>query len=134
MNPKKITRDEQQIYGSFLHYAVSIVLVLLYGVFILYIFEILPLNHSMEEIMMHWDQSAAIFNQELDTNQGWSLLQELPKSDSLSLLTLLLFAFIPVCAVAALIPRFVRKSDWVYVTITLVQISIFILAISGLIS
>jgi hypothetical protein len=73
-------------------------------------------------------EGAAVYAREQAIPGGWSWLRELGHGDMLSLAGLVTLLGVPMAAYLGQLPLLVRRRDWVYVVLVLLQFAVFALA------
>ncbi len=125
---------EQIIYGKILSYGSKISILAMAIVFAVYISGVLPHYVDFEKVVELWGKNHHTFVEETGVPKGWEWVGLIGYADYLNLLLLAILAFLTIVCYIAILPVFAVKKDWVYLTITLIEIVVLLLAASGLIT
>ncbi|ANT63877.1 DUF1634 domain-containing protein [Prosthecochloris sp. CIB 2401] len=96
-----------------------------------YVLHLLPLSVSVESIAGHWHLGADELVARGIVPSGWEWVDYLPSADMLSLAALAILSLTPVAALVVASAAFLRRKDYAYVLISLVQIVVLAVAVSG---
>jgi hypothetical protein len=134
--------EDQLLYASILAKGMYLGLGLLLVTFLLYISGILKPGIPIEELPNYWTLSAHEYL--LAVNQdflhrdgiiiGWGWMALLGLGDYLNFVGIALLAGVTVVCYAGILPNLLRKRDWIYGTIAVLEILVLVLAASGLVS
>lgn len=131
---------EQLRYARGLDVGMRLGLVCLFISFPLYILDIVKPHVPVEKTLACWclrangEHGEAGYNEKVGVKPGWGWVKELPSSDFLNLVGISVLGSVTVCCYLALIPLLVRREDWIYVVLAVLQILILVLAASGVCS
>ena len=78
-----------------------------------------------------WALAASDYLHATGMHGAWGWLAALGAGDALPLLGIAALAAVPFGALLALIPHYARRRDWIYLSITALQIAVLALAASG---
>lgn len=131
---------EQLRYARVLDLGMRLGLVCLLVSFPLYILDIVKPHVPIQKTLACWclrvngTHGEAGYNEQVGVKPGWSWVTLLPASDFLNLVGLCILGSVTVVCYLALIPLLVRRADWIYVVLAVLQVLILVLAASGVCS
>ncbi|MFN3383699.1 MAG: hypothetical protein ACK401_02240 [Archaeoglobaceae archaeon] len=125
---------EQVVYGKILYYGSIISIVAITAAFIAYVSGIMPHYVDFEKMAELWGKSHHVFVEEAKVPIGWGWVELINYADYLNLLLLAILAFLTIICYIAILPVFATKKDWIYATITLIEIIVLLFAASGFIT
>jgi hypothetical protein len=134
--------EEQVVYANVLEKGMYIGLLLLVITFAIYIFGIMPPAVPLNEIAGYWgmnvDSYLAAINQNflmLDhAPTGWSWLKLLGRGDFLNFIGVAILSGVTILCYLAIVPTLLRKNDFAYVVMALLEVAILTLAASGILT
>ena len=137
-----LANEEQLIYANILEKGMFIGLLLLVVTFAIYVFRIMPAAVPLSEISGYWnlsvDQYLAAVNQNFlhleHVPTGWSWLNLLGKGDFLNFTGIAMLSGITIVCYLAIAPVLLRKGDYAYAIMALLEAAILALAASGLLT
>ena len=124
--------EEQKIYAGILYYGSIIGIILLTVTFILYITGIAPPYIPYEKLTELWTKSTHHLIEETNIPTGWAWISLVHYGEFLNLLVLAVLALLTIGCYLAIIPVFVRKKDWIYTILAVIEIFVLLLAASGI--
>lgn len=135
-NPRQNPRasPEQLRYARVLDYGMKAGLAVLIAGFLAYVSGIVPAQVPLEELPRLWVLRVPDYLRETGMTSGWGWLAMVGAGDVLALIGIALLAGISAPCLLVLIPVFARRRDWVYLSITLLQIGVLVLAASGVLT
>jgi hypothetical protein len=132
--------QEQLRYARVLDVGMRLGMVCLLVSFPLYILNVVKPHVPIEKTLACWCLRAngtdgeEGYNEKVGVKPGWSWVKELPSSDFLNLVGVCVLGSVTVACYLALIPLLVRREDWIYVVLAVLQVMILVLAASGVCS
>lgn len=132
--------EEQLLYAAWLEKGMLVGLALLVISFALYLFGIIAPAVPLEQLAHYWslpvgEYLAAVnrdFIQMENAPVGWDWLQLVNKGDFLNFLPVAVLAGISVLCYLVIVPVLAKKGEKAYAIMSLAEIAILILAVSGL--
>ena len=126
------TSKEQIIYANLLSIGVWTGIIILLATYFIYLTGILPSNVEMSLIPKIWDKGVAEYLEITNSPHGWGWTSLLMKGDFLNYIGLALLALLTIFCYLVLARGFIRKKDWIFTTITILEIAVLTLAASGI--
>ncbi len=124
--------EEQLAYAVWLDLGMKIGLILLIITFGLYVFEILPPFIPISQLPKVWGLNVHQYLQVTGIQPGWSWLKYLDRGDFLNFLPLAMLAGLTIICFIRILPLYLKKKDYLYGALTILQILVLLLAASGL--
>ena len=87
----------------------------------------------MDSLKHYATISLAAYSEATQVATGWAWLGFLDHGDYLNYIGMSLLCGITILCFATILPSFVRRRDWIYVGLVLVQILVFVAAMTGLV-
>lgn len=141
MSPEALLPSEEQLlYARLLAWGTYAGLATLIVTFTLYILGTLTPSIPIQELPNYWTLSAheyleAVNQQFLHREHlvtGWRWIWVLNRGDYLNFLGIAFLALVTIVCYASIVPTLLRKRDWIYSGIALLEILILVLAASGI--
>ena len=133
MKKKSYTPEEQIKYANLLFWGAWIAIGILVTTFIIYVSGVFPSYIPMEEIPHYWSKPVGDYIHETGIPVGWGWLTLLNKSDYFNFIGIVILASMTgICFICTLLPAFIKKKDWVYTIIVILQLLVLTLATSGI--
>ena len=134
--------EEQLLYARILAAGMYAGLAMLLVTFALYVLGIVSPAVPIQELPNYWTLSAheyleAINHEFLHREHivtGWGWMAVLNKGDYLNFAGIALLAAVTVVCYLGILPTLLRKRDWIYSAIALLEIIILVLAASGIVA
>ncbi|MEK7812567.1 MAG: DUF1634 domain-containing protein [Candidatus Desantisbacteria bacterium] len=134
------THHEQIIYANILEKGMFLGLGCLVVTFGLYVFGIIPSAIPLTEVSKYWSQDAHSYLAAINHDflhlehppMGWTWLTLLGKGDFLNFLSISMLAGLTILCYLVIIPSLLKKKDTAYVSMTIAEIAILVLAASGI--
>lgn len=124
--------EEQLAYATLLDLGMKIGLILLIITFGLYVFEVFPPYIPISHLPKVWGLNVHQYLQVTGIHPGWSWIKNISKGDFLNFLPLALLAGLTILCFLRILPIYLKKKDYLYGTLTILQILVLLLAASGL--
>lgn len=134
MNDSKRLEAEQSRYAVWLHWSTLAGFLTLIGTFVAYVFNLLPARIPLEKLPQLWGLPAPEYLKLTGMPKGWAWLTMLGNGDLASFLGIAILSGCSILCIAAVMPIYAKRRDWVYLAICALEIAILVLAASGLIS
>ncbi|MBF0319113.1 MAG: hypothetical protein HQL01_04830 [Nitrospirae bacterium] len=129
---KAVATEEQLRYARLLSYGMKIGMAMLLISFAIYAIGILPPFVPVENLPKLWNMSVHDYLNAANINVGWSWLKLLNHGDFLNFLGIAFLGAVTVVCFLAIIPILIRKKDYVYALIAALEVTVLVLAASGL--
>jgi hypothetical protein len=134
--------DEQMLYARILAAGMYIGLGVLLLTFALYLTGVLSPAVPIRELANYWTLPAheyleAINHEFLHRDHivdGWSWVYVLNRGDYLNFVGIALLALVTIGCYLGILPMLLRKRDWIYATIAVLEVVILALAASGIVA
>ncbi len=127
----------QLVYAQVLERVSSIGFAFLAIGYLVYVLQLLPFSVPIEAIAANWHLNASDMQHKLHTPLGWSFsdgtLAALLKGDIVSYLSIFYLAMATIVCLVFATTIFYREKNYIYTTITLLQVIVLIVAATGLI-
>jgi len=138
MTKTKATREsakaspEQMLYADLLFYGCWIGIFLMIITYVIYLAGVLDPYIPLNKIPHLWRLSVDEFLHEANAPHGWGWALLLGKGDYLNFLGIALLGAMTIVGFLTLIPAYVRKKDWAFVGIVVLEVLALMLAASGI--
>lgn len=106
--------------------------VVLLVTFFVYVLELLPAAVPLAEIAHHWALPLEQYLAATGGPVGWQWIERLEQGDSLTFIGVAMMGFATIWCYLAVLPIFLKRGDWLYGTIILLEIAVLALAAGGL--
>jgi len=134
--------EEQLLYAKILNIGMYLGLGTLLVTFTLYVTGIVDPGIPIHELPNYWTLSAheylvAVNNDFLHREGlvvGWSWVALLNMGDYLNFVGIALLALVTIVCYLGILPTLLRKKDWVYAGIAILEVLVLILAASGMVT
>lgn len=124
----------QLVYASVLDIVSHAGMTLIAAGFLAYVFRLLPLTVSIEDIASHWHLRASDMNNILSVPTGWAWTQDPLHGDVLSFISIVFLAMAAMICLVAVIPVFLGEKNRTYALIALLQVIVLAAAVLGIVS
>lgn len=136
------THSEQLLYAKVLAIGMYLGLLILFVTFALYVSGILAPAVPLEKISSYWNQGVheyleAVNHDYLHMEQpptGWAWVTMLGKGDFLNFIGIAILAGITIVCYLAIVPGLLRKKDYAYSTMAVIEVVVLGLAASGILA
>ncbi|MBF0459239.1 MAG: hypothetical protein HQK99_15215 [Nitrospirae bacterium] len=129
---KEVATEEQLRYAGLLSIGMKIGMAMLLISFAIYAIGILPPFVPVEDLPSLWSMPVHDYLHKTGIHQGWSWLYMLNKGDFLNFVGIAFLGGVTVLCFFAIIPILIRKKDYVYALIAALEVTVLVLAASGL--
>jgi hypothetical protein len=123
---------EQIIYANLLSIGVWTGIIILLATYFIYLTGILPSHVEVSLIPKAWDKGVAEYLEITHSPHGWGWTSLLMKGDFLNYIGLSLLGLLTIFCYLVLARGFFREKDWIFTTITILEIAVLVLAASGI--
>ncbi len=124
---------EQLRYAKFLEKGMYAGLTCLFVTFSVYAFGIVEPHIPKEKIPEYWDKSVHEYLVEAEIDPGWGWVKMVGYSDFLNFIGIAILAGVSVFCYLAIIPLLLKKRDYIYASLALLEAVILVIAASGVI-
>lgn len=121
----------ENAYAIALEWVSTIGIIACLSAYVLYVFHLLPLSVSLETISGNWHISSNEAAAKGIVLTGWQWIAHLPKADILSLASIAILTMTPVICLAVAHTGFLKREDYAYTIISILQIVVLLVAVSG---
>jgi hypothetical protein len=120
--------EDERRYSLGLRVGVRVALVMLVAAFATYAFGLLEPHIPMSQLPDVWRLPATEFIEETGMPTGWGWTARLHQGDVFAILPAVFLAALTGFCMLAVLPVLIRRRDWIYVVILLIQLGLFIVA------
>lgn len=123
---------EQVIYANILVIGVWIGIALMFVTYFVYVLGVLPPHVDITLIPELWGKGVDEYLEITHTPHGWGWIALIGKGDFLNYVGFALLALMTVVCYLVLVKGYIRKKDWIYATIAILEICVLLVAASGI--
>lgn len=123
---------EQLIYANLLLIGVLVGIITMFTTYTIYLTGILPAHVDTQLITSHWGTGIHEYLEVTNTPNGWGWTYLLGKGDFLNYIGFALLGLMTVLCYLVLVKGFLRQKNWIFLTISVLEIVVLSLAASGL--
>ncbi len=135
-------QSEQLVYAKVLEIGMYIGLVILFVTFALYVSRVVPSAVPLEEVSNYWSHGVHEYLEVVNDNflhlehppTGWAWANLLDKGDFLNFVGIAMLAGVSILCYLAIVPTLLRKKDYAYLTMALLEVFVLTLAASGILA
>ena len=127
----------QLVYGRVLETVSHVGMAFLTAGYLVYVLQLLPPSVPIDAIAGNWHLKASELQQKLHTPSGWSFLSStaaLAHGDVVSYLSIYFLAMATIICLAFTIIIFYREKNYLYTTISVLQVLVLLIASAGVVS
>ncbi|MDH4247104.1 MAG: hypothetical protein OEW39_04735 [Deltaproteobacteria bacterium] len=128
---RELSRDINKVFASMETLGVRIGLAVVISAFVLYLTNILPPVIPIADLITLVSVDASTFTSTNHIPVGWAWLRLMGHGDILSLAGIMVLLGSIFLAYLALIPLCLRRKDFIYLALVIVQLAVFVLAGGG---
>ncbi len=136
------SQSEQLLYARVLEIGMYIGLVILFITFALYASGIMAPAVPLDEISNYWSQGVHGYLETVNDGYlhmehpptGWAWVTMLGKGDFLNFVGIAILAGVTIICYLAIVPMLLRKRDYAYLTIAVLEALVLSLAASGILA
>jgi|WetSurMetagenome_2_1015567.scaffolds.fasta_scaffold486459_2 hypothetical protein len=122
----------QLVYASVLDIVSHAGMVLVAAGFAAYVFKLLPLTVSIEEVAGHWHMRASEMRHIMHVPTGWSWLGDPLHGDVLSYISIVFLSMAAMICLTSAAAVFMQEKNRIYTIITMLQITVLAAAVAGI--
>jgi|GEM_PF-54959 len=134
--------EEQLLYARILQAGMFLGLALLLVTFCLYIIRVFPATVPIDHLADYWTMNVHEYLEALNHEfihgerlmTGWAWLSMIGKGDFLNFIPIAILSAITIVCYLGITPGLIRKKDWAYASMALLEALILILAASGILA
>lgn len=123
---------EQVVYANLLFYGCWVSIFLMAITYVIYITGLLDPYVPVQEITGYWSGPSSQYVHHARVPVGWGWVSLLGRGDFLNFIGIALLAGMTLVCFLTLIPAYLRKKDWAFLLITVIEILVLCLAASGI--
>jgi len=130
----KYATPEQLAYADLLDIGVRIGRYLLAGTFILYVFGFTPPKIPLSKLPAYWSMAADQYSNLVGVGTGWGWLALIGYGDYMNFLGIAFLCSLTIACYLGVLPFSIRRKDFVFGTILMLEVIVLSLAASGLLA
>ena len=123
---------EQLIYANLLIIGVWAGILILLTTYFIYLIGILPSHVEMALIPTVWGKGVAEYLEVTHSPHGWGWVSLLAKGDFLNYIGFAFLALMTIGCYLVLVRGYIRRKDWIFSAIAILEILVLSLAASGI--
>ena len=123
---------EQIRYAGFLEKGMYVGLACLFVTFAIYVFEIMAHYIPAEKVPHHWTKSVDQYLTDAQIEPGWAWVSMLGHGDFLNFIGIAMLAGVSVLCYLSIIPLLLKKRDFIYAVLAMLEVAVLTLAASGI--
>ncbi len=123
---------EQLLYAGVLEKGMYIGLLILFITFIVYAIGIMPPHIPMDALPGYWCLLFMDYLHAADIPAGWGWVSLIGQGDFLNFIGIAILALVTIVSYIAIIPLLLKKKDFLYAGIAVLEVIILSLAASGI--
>ena len=123
---------EQITYANLLFLAVWVSILLMFLTYFIYVTGIMDPHVPMAVVQQNWTQSVNDYLHNTDSPHGLGWLRLLNTGDYLNYVGLAILGLITILCYLVLLPGYIRRKDWIYTMICVLEVLVLSLAASGI--
>lgn len=123
---------EQITYANLLFYGAWLGIFLLVVTYFLYVSGIMSPHVEIPSVPTHWGKSVHDYGQITGSPTGWGWTALLGKGDFINFIGMALLAVMTIFCYIVLIPGYIRRKDWIYTVICVLEVLVLSVAASGI--
>ena len=123
---------EQIIYANLLLMGMVAGIIIMMVTYTIYLTGVLPSHVDLQLITANWGKGIHDYLEITHSPHGWGWLGLLLKGDFLNYIGFTLLGLMTIICYLVLVRGFVRKKDWIFAVISILEILVLSLAASGI--
>ena len=123
---------EQITYANLLFLVVWVSILLMIVTYFAYVTNLVSPYVPIEVVQQHWTSSVGDYMHTTGAPHGWGWLRLLDTGDYLNFIGLTILALITILCYLVLLPGYIRRKDWLYTLICVLEVLVLSLAASGI--
>jgi hypothetical protein len=125
---------EQIRYAGVLEKGMYVGLACLFVTFALYVFGIMEPHIPLEELSEHWEKNVHEYLTDAEIEAGWGWVKMLGHGDFINFVGIAILAGMTILCYIAIIPRLLKRKDFIYAILALLEVVILVVAASGIVA
>lgn len=126
--------EEQVLYAKILNAGMLIGLGSLIVIFVFYCLGVAEPLIPLEKVQTYWVMSVHDYLKLSGIQTGWAWLGNLEHGDMLTFLPIAFLSLLTIICYLAILPLLIRKKDFAFVVIAILEVAVLALAASGILS
>ena len=131
-HPETAPMKEQVVYAKILQLGAWSGIFILFITYSLYVLGVLGAHVPLEQVPLHWGENVHEFMEATGAPNGWDWLGLLGTGDYLNFVGLALLALMTIVCYFTLIPGYLKRKDFTYAIIAILEIVVLGVAASGI--
>ena len=131
-NPSLRPSKEQIIYANLLLMGMLAGIVIMFITYAVYLSGILPPHVGLDTISANWGKGIHEYLELTHSPQGWGWFALLGKGDFINFIGFALLGLMTIICYVVLVKGYLRKKDWIFAAISILEIIVLALAASGI--
>ena len=123
---------EQKAYATLLLYGCWIGIGIMVITYFLYLSGVMDPYVTIDRVTDLWHLPSDEFSQRLDIPGGWGWLALIGYGDFLNFIGIVILGLLTIVGYLMLIPAYIKKKDFLFTSIAIVEILVLLLAASGI--
>jgi len=128
---ESFSAEVERTYAAVLERASIVGIAAIAAAYLLYVLHVLPLSVQVHDIAANWHLGADELVAKGLSPSGWGWIADLGQADVLSLAAIGFLTMTPLVCLAAASASFLKRKDYAFTVIGLLQILVLLVAISG---
>ncbi len=124
--------EEQLAYAQVLDVGMKIGLLVLLATFALYASGLVAPHIPVDDLPRYWTMSVKQYLAATGVHAGWGWIHMLGRGDFLNFVAIAFLSGVAIVCYVAIVPIFLRKRDWIYGVLAIVEVAVLALAASGI--
>ena len=125
---------EQLLYARVLAIGMYVGLACLLVTFMIYVSGVMENYVPLDDLPKHWQKDVHTYLDDAKIEPGWGWVSMVGYGDFLNFIGIALLAGVTVVCYLAIVPTLLRKRDFVYAILALLEVLVLLAAASGIIS
>ena len=133
------TQSEQRLYARVLEIGMYLGLVILFITFALYVSGVVDPVIPLDQVSSYWNQGVHEYLEAVNRDHlhmghpptGWAWVTMLGRGDFLNFVGIAMLGGVTIVCYLAIVPVLLRKRDYAFVAMTVVEVLVLALAASG---
>ena len=123
---------EQITYANLLFLAVWLSILLMIITYFAYVTDLVSPCVPIDVVQQNWGSCVGDYLHTTQSPHGWGWLRLLDTGDYLNFIGLAILALITILCYLVLLPGYIRRKDWAYTLICVLEVLVLSLAASGI--
>lgn len=124
---------EQVRYADMLFWGAWIAIAIMVATYVIYVAGVIEPYIPLTKITEYWSQPVDTYVHKAHVPIGWGWVSLLGKGDFLNFIGLSILATMTIlCFLVALLPAYVKKKEWLFVGVVVLEVAVLVLAASGI--